>query len=98
MNQCLQCGAVFDQHHAINGIECLSRQLAAKDVELERLRAIVDRLPKYADTGESYVDGVDPRWMVNCCGVGQIEDFRPRVPIYSTRTAAQSAAKGGAQK
>ncbi len=50
------------------GHQCLRNQLAA-------LQAIVDKLPSYADTGESFVPGFDACWVIILAGSGEDEIY-----------------------
>lgn len=69
------------------------------------LQAIADRLPKYADTGEAFVPGSDPVWIVldghsqeawrSICTDGEWKHYRGihpgKLKAYSTREAAEAA-------
>lgn len=71
-------------------IQCLRNQNA-------KLQAIVDKLPKYEDTGEAFVPGVDDCWVASPSGAGNamppayyLGRWRvgTLVKFYSTREAA----------
>ena len=59
----------IDQNNAYDGlyqkIGSLRNQLEQKEKEIERMGEIVDKLPKYADTRETFVPKVDQAWIIN---------------------------------
>ncbi len=60
-----------DCEKRILGGECLGCRLRKSKNQIARLQAIVDKLPKYTDTGESFVPGVDPCWAIVTGGDGE---------------------------
>ena len=59
-----------------------SRQLSQANERVGELEAVVEKLPKYADTGESFVPGVDDAFVVHERGSVNDKEFNhwpPRV-------------------
>ncbi len=100
---CPQCKS---ETEPVGSVDILER-LAAANAEIERLKAIVARLPVYADTGQPFVPIRDQVW---CSGEAEemsefigwnggdwfaVGDDTPIYwDLYATPEAAQSSAKG----
>jgi len=46
-------------------MDAMPDKLAAKDAEIERLKAVVDKLPLYADTQQPFIPGLDDAWVLH---------------------------------